>query len=184
MNKLLARPKLEDHPFVAGAGGEFIRELAKSNEEFDFKAGHIFFREGGYAEKFYLIVEGKVAVESEMGNGERPVVIQVLQGGDSLGWSWMYPPFTWHFSARACSDGKAIRFNAPALMLKAEENKEFGSELMKRLTRELIQRLQNTRKLMLLNVGDRRRATAEHFKSSGEKPDFPDRVWCCRQNKE
>src|SRR5436190_11130051 len=156
MNKLLAKPKLEDHPFVTGAGGDFITDLARFDEEIDFKAGHIFFREGGYADKFYLILEGTIAIESEMGNGDRPVVIQVLEGGDVLGWSWMYPPFMWHFSARACTDGKAIRFNAPALMLKAEEDREFGYELMRRVTAELIKRLQNTRRLMLLNVGKRR----------------------------
>jgi len=184
MNRLLARPKLEDHPFVAGAGGDFISELARFNEEIEFKAGDVFFHEGDYADKFYLILEGKVSIEAEMSSGQKSVAIQTVDAGDALGWSWLFPPYTWHFSARACTDGKAIVLEAPNLMVHAENDPAFGYELMKRLSREVIRRLQHTRKLLLLNVRDRRQDAAEYLHSNLQSSTFPDRVCGCRQNKE
>ena len=47
-----------------------------------------------------LIESGNVELESGEGFGE-PVVIETIGAGDLLGWSWMFPPYVWHFTARA-----------------------------------------------------------------------------------
>jgi CRP-like cAMP-binding protein len=141
MRALLERPKLEDHPFVAGASLEFIQELAKVQKEVGFKSGEILFRKGDYADKFFLVLEGAVEIEIE-GNQNKPkVIVQTLGPGDLVGWSWLFEPYCWHFSARAKTDGKALCVNGPSLLVSAETNHEFGYELMKRLSRNLIHRL-------------------------------------------
>ena len=52
------------------------------------------------ANQFYLIASGKITVEAhEPADGT--MVVQTLGAGEVLGWSWLLPPFVWHFQARA-----------------------------------------------------------------------------------
>ena len=174
MTALLARPKLGEHPFVAGAPPEFIEELAHFEDEVEFKEGDILIREHEYASTFYLILEGEIAVEIS-GEGTKPSLVQKLRGGDVLGWSWLYPPYMWHFTARVVKNGKAIAFNAPALVVHAEQDPKFGYQLMKRLTAHLIQRLKHTCDLLheqeakLANA----KAQPEPFAYPGRRTNLP-----------
>lgn len=144
-----AEAEIQNHPFVAGASREFIQELASFDEPVTFAAGQLIFREREYADRFYLIQEGRVELEAD-GTATQPAIsIQTLGPGDVLGWSWLYPPYIWHFSARAKTACTAVSFKAPALLVRAEENRDFGYELMKRLSVHVIQRLQKTRELLI-----------------------------------
>ncbi|PYK76783.1 MAG: hypothetical protein DMF40_16015 [Verrucomicrobia bacterium] len=55
-----------------------------------FHTDAIIFREGEAANRFYLIVRGKVWLESST-LGES-VPIDEIHDGDLLGWSWLFPP--------------------------------------------------------------------------------------------
>ncbi len=162
MTALLPRPKLQDHPFTADPPPGFIDTLAQFDSEVEFAPGQLIFREGTYADKFYLLLSGEVAIEATPRCGDAAVAIQKIGGGDILGWSWLYPPFFWNFSARAVTHCHAIAFNAPAVMIHCEENPIFGYQLMKRLTQHVIRRLQCTRELLL-------RAQNEHAHAHEEE---------------
>ena len=56
----------------------------------EFKAGETILHEGDSANRFYLILEGQVELESRAVEGET-VRIQTLGPGDVLGWSWLFP---------------------------------------------------------------------------------------------
>jgi CRP/FNR family transcriptional regulator, cyclic AMP receptor protein len=85
-------------------------------------------------------------------DGKPAVVLQTLGPGDILGWSWLYPPFQWHFTARAKEYCEMIELNAASLLIRAEENPVFGYELLKRVSLQLIQRLRAFRdRLVQLN---------------------------------
>ena len=64
-----------------------------------FTAGQVIFEKGETANRFYLIESGRVALESST-LGE-VVRIDEVGAGDLLGWSWIFPPYVWHFDARA-----------------------------------------------------------------------------------
>jgi len=81
--------------------------LAADSMLSEFKAGERILKEGGPANRFYLILEGRVELESSAANGET-VHIQTLDACDVLGWSWLFPPYYWHFDARALTPTKAI----------------------------------------------------------------------------
>ena len=51
------------HPFFVGMSEHHIRLLADCAMELHFDAGHVIFREGESANRFYLIEHGKVALE-------------------------------------------------------------------------------------------------------------------------
>jgi CRP-like cAMP-binding protein len=115
-----------------------------------FQEGDVIFREGEEANHFYLIREGKVALRIQ---SERrgPLTILTLGAGDILGWSWLFPPYHWKFSARALEETRAFAADGKCLREKAESDHDLGYELLKRFAHVVEQRLEATR-LQLLNV--------------------------------
>lgn len=108
------------------------------------------FREGEPADRFYLIREGRVALE--IGTPDRgAIVIQTLGPEDVLGWSWLFPPYRWHFDARALEPVLVLALDGVCLRGKCEDDHELGYELMRRFSHVLVDRLQATR-LQLLDV--------------------------------
>jgi CRP-like cAMP-binding protein len=140
--------RLAQQPFLAGLNHTQMVLLADCALTSRFKAGEIIFREGGPAKRFYLIEKGKVVLESGTGYGE-PVVIDTIGAGDLLGWSWMMPPYVWHFTARAVEPTETMHFNGTILREYCERDHSLGFELHKRMSAVMMKRLQAARKKML-----------------------------------
>jgi len=77
------------------------------------------------------------------------VPIQTIASGDVLGWSWLFPPYKWNFDARAVKPTKAIIFFAVNLRRQCENDPKLGLELMTRVAKVVITRLQATRQQLL-----------------------------------
>lgn len=139
---------IAEHPFLRGLKPKHLRLLADNAIRMWYEAGELIFREHDPANRFYLIEEGRVSLESHR-RDEPPTQIQTIGRGDVLGWSWLFPPYYWHFDARALEPTTAIFFYGTRLREQCEEDHDFGNELMKRMTQVVIQRLQATRKQSL-----------------------------------
>lgn len=113
-----------------------------------FEAGSLIFHEGDPANRFYLIQEGKVALETMAREGER-ALIQTIGAGDVLGWSWLFSPYYWQFDARVVEPVKAIFFYATPLREECEADHDLGYELMKRMAGVMLKRLQAARRQLL-----------------------------------
>ena len=113
-----------------------------------FPAGELIFREGDPANRFYLIQNGKIALESHARN-QRNTLIETIGAGDVLGWSWLFPPYYWHFSARAIEATDVIFIYATPLREECESDHELGYELVKRMAEVMMRRLQAARKQLL-----------------------------------
>ena len=114
----------------------------------EFKPDESIFQEGAPANRFYVILEGKVVLESEV--KERGMVpIQTLGPGDNLGWTWLFPPHYLHFSARSLDPVKALFFYGTRLQQQCEEDHDLGYELMKRIAEVLIQNLHATQQRLM-----------------------------------
>jgi len=135
---------IAEHPFLAGMKPAHLDVLCECAMETQFPKDQLIFREGDLANRFYLIEEGRVALESRV-QGERAVLIQTVGKGDVLGWSWLFPPYYWHFDARTLSPTKAIFFYGTRLRAQCEDDHDFGYELLKRMAAVVIQRLQAAR---------------------------------------
>jgi CRP/FNR family transcriptional regulator, cyclic AMP receptor protein len=136
------------HPFLAGLPPEHIALLLREAKQVEFAPNDVIFREGDPANRFYLIQTGRIALESRAG-GRGMVLIHQLGDGDVIGWSWLFAPFAWHFQARALQPTRAVICDAANLLEMCEENHDIGYELMKRVSRMLIRRLQATRKQLV-----------------------------------
>jgi CRP-like cAMP-binding protein len=134
------------HPFLAGMKPAHLEMLCECAMQTQFPKDQLIFREGDLANRFYLLEEGRVALESHAG-GDRAVLIHTLGKGDVLGWSWLFPPYYWHFDARTLAPTKAIFFYGTRLRAQCEEDHDFGYELLKRMAEVVILRLQAAREL-------------------------------------
>ena len=132
------------HPFLAGLSEHQYRILGDCAMLSHFDAGELVFREGDPANRFYLIQEGKVVLESHTLN-DGVIHLETLGPGDALGWSWLFPPYFWHFAARVLEPTDAIFIYATPLRDECEADPEFGYELMKRMAAIMLQRLQAAR---------------------------------------
>jgi CRP-like cAMP-binding protein len=136
------------HPFLAGMNRKDLALLTDCAMIVRFAPGQIIFREGENANRFYLIESGRVAVESA-GAPVGTVEIETVRAGELLGWSWMFPPYAWQFSARAIEPTVAIFFYGTILREYCERNHSLGYELFKRMSAVMVKRLQAARRKML-----------------------------------
>jgi CRP-like cAMP-binding protein len=113
-----------------------------------FKTGETILSEGEFANRCYLIETGKVVLEFGGSFGE-PLMIETIGAGDLLGWSWMFPPYTWQFTARAIEPTTTIFFYGTILREHCEKDHSFGYELLKRISAVMVKRLQAGHKQML-----------------------------------
>jgi CRP-like cAMP-binding protein len=128
---------------------EHLAGISEGAKVVRFKAGELLFQEGEPANQLYLIESGKIALEAhELAGGTMPV--QTLGAGEVLGWSWLFPPYVWHFQARALEQVEVVILSGAHLLVAAERNHDFGYELMKRVAQVVIRRLQATRKQLLV----------------------------------
>jgi len=141
---------LAEHPLLKGCQPHYLQLLVGCASNVRFNAGEVIFRQGEEADLFYLIRQGRVALEiPDAGRG--PIIVQTLAAGDVLGWSWAITPYRWHFDARAVELTRAIAFDGKCLREKCEVDHDLGYEVMRRVTRVMEHRLQATR-LQLLDV--------------------------------
>ena len=93
---------------------------------------------------------GRVVLETFV-PGRGALTIETLEEGDLLGWSWLFPPYRWHFDARALDLVRAVAFDGACLRGKIDDDHALGYELLDRFSPVMLERLQATR-LQLLDV--------------------------------
>jgi len=142
------------HRFLADLDKRHLQRLARFASNRSFKALEMIFSEGDEANECYLIGNGRVALEMPL-LGCEGIRIQELGEGDVLGWSWLLPPYQWHFSARAVEPTQVIALDGRALRTRCEEDHDLGYELLKRFSQVVVQRLVATRMHFLNFSGPR-----------------------------
>jgi CRP/FNR family cyclic AMP-dependent transcriptional regulator len=141
---------LSEHPFFKGLEGPYLQLLVGCASNVRFNAGDVVFREGEQANQFYLIRQGKVAVET-FAPGRGPIIMQTLGEGEVVGWSWLVSPYKWRFDGRAVELTRAIALDGECLRGKCEEDHNLGYELMKRVSHVMEELVEATR-LQLVDV--------------------------------
>ncbi|WP_433754583.1 Crp/Fnr family transcriptional regulator [Nocardia sp. CA-135398] len=125
-----------------------LTALAATGRDVSYPAGHRLIVEGQPAQQCWLIRRGRILLDSPV-PGRGDIVVQTLDSGDLLGWSWLVPPYRWHFGAVAGEPVHAIEFDATALTELAQGDPKFGYALTLMLFEALLDRLQATRARLL-----------------------------------
>jgi CRP/FNR family transcriptional regulator, cyclic AMP receptor protein len=142
-------PILAKHPFFKGLAEEHLRLIVGCASNVRFNKGESLFREGEEANRFFLVRQGRIALETF--TSTRSMTVQTIREGEVLGWSWLIPPYISHFNARAIEPSLAITIDGKCIRGHCEEDHDLGYELMKRVSSIIIDRLHSTQ-LQLLDV--------------------------------
>ena len=132
------------HPFWKGLNPDYFHILEECASRAHFGFGQPIFEADSDADYFYLIDQGSVGLEMFV-RGKGVITIQTIGASEALGWSWLFPPYRWHFSARSHAATEAVAFAAPVLRHYAQVNQSFGYDLAMRVGQVMLQRLQATR---------------------------------------
>lgn len=149
MKRIELENDLAATPFLSGMSGRHIETLASCACRLHFAEGQTIFRQGETANRFYLIEDGTVELEAATKWGGRRIVAGCIGSGGVLGWSWLFPPYAWQFTARALTDTSAIFFYATVLREHCEADPSLGFELFKRMAPEMVNRLHSARTRLL-----------------------------------
>jgi CRP/FNR family transcriptional regulator, cyclic AMP receptor protein len=144
-----ARP-LASRPFFQGLDPAFLATLESGVSVVSFAAGAEVVREGSPATAFFLIEEGKVALEIASPDRPRRTIL-TLGPGDVLGWSWLVAPYRWRLDAHAVKPTVVTAVNATVLRAALEADPAQGYRLLLRLLPIIASRLESTR-LQLLDL--------------------------------
>ena len=137
------------HPFLEGMDREHLRLLSDVGDARELRgAGSDL--SARRARRPLLPHSGQAAssLRSRI-PGRGQITIQTIGSGEALGWSWLFEPYTWHFDAFADEPTRALYFHASLLREQCEQDPKLGYELMKRISRVVIHRLQATRLKLL-----------------------------------
>ena len=135
-------------PVFTGLDPAFAQRLAGCAVNEGFRAGELIVREGDAANTFWVLRHGRVALQLHTPN-RGALTVETLDAGEVLGWSWLFPPYRWHFDARALDDVRAIAVDGACLRGKCDADPAFGDSLMRRFSQVMMERLQATRVRLL-----------------------------------
>ena len=136
------------HPFLARLGARHAAALLEVSIPVVFGPGERIFAEGGVADRFWLVERGSIALDQRVpGRGDQ--VVETLTGAFVLGWSWIAPPYRWHFGAVSRVPTTAIEFDAKLVRRRCDADPALGYAVLSSLAPVIIQRLQATRFRML-----------------------------------
>lgn len=141
---------VHEHPLFAGMDGEHVDIIAGCASLQRFNAGELIARENEEANTFYLLLEGRAAIEVHQPN-QPPIPLVTLATGDVAGWSWLIPPYRWEFDIRAVSDLRTVQFDGRCLREKCEADPALGFALLRRMMTTMAARVQHAR-FQLLDI--------------------------------
>lgn len=146
--------ELLHHPFFAGLREEEVQRLAPCELGVSYDPDTLIFETGGQADCCYLVNRGNVALEVVSPAGP-PLVVETVDDGGLLGWSWLIPPHRWQFDARAVSHVEATRIGAECLRAAMAHDPSLAAEVTRRLAEVIARRLHHTRLQLLDLYGQR-----------------------------
>jgi CRP/FNR family transcriptional regulator, cyclic AMP receptor protein len=144
---------IRQHSFFKGLEERHIQFIVGCAKNVRFDSDQYIFHEGDSADQFFFILEGLVSVELNI-PAKGPTTVQTVGEGDVFGWSWLAPPYRWHFDARTLRKTHALAFDGKCLRAKCEEDHDLGYEILKRFSNVAVERLDATRLQLLDFYGE------------------------------
>ena len=138
-------------PWFLDLSAESLKRLSSIADVQSFEKGDVIFSEGEQHPYLYIILEGKVRLDSFVpGRGTMPIL--TAESLDVVGWSSLTPVVRQKTgTARVLEPVKLLTFSADTLMELCETDCELGFVIMRRLANIVASRLL-THRLHLLEL--------------------------------
>lgn len=97
-----------------------------------YPAGELIFAENDDAYSVILLLQGRVGLQMDIGNG-RKLMVSTVEPGEITAWSGLVPPYQFTASARAVKDCEVAIFRSEDLNRLFDDNPRFGYQFMQRI---------------------------------------------------
>jgi len=139
---------LSEKTLFAGLTEGDLDILANNACQREFETDQVVASQGETAESFFLIIEGSLLLEVPAITGPK-LEITRLGNGEIFGWSWLIPPYEWHFHARASVPTTVLEFDGKALLKACESDPAFGYPILMRFSELMARRLDAAQRKMM-----------------------------------
>ena len=133
-------PIVAELPLFKGLKPEHIKLISGCASNARYDAGTFVGREGHPADKFWVLREGRMALQIHA-PGRGPLTILTLGENDAVGWSWLVPPYQLRFDIHVVQTTRALVFDGKCLRGKFASDPELGFELLQRFSQVILRRL-------------------------------------------
>jgi CRP-like cAMP-binding protein len=149
--------QLEATELFGGLSPDFLGRVLRLAKVCEFSADQSIFYEGDPAEDIFILSEGKVELTYSLPQDPTTEIrITHILPGENFAWSALAKGESLSSHARAMTGSSAYKIPAAALHALFREFPDAGYEVMSRLSRQILERLRETRKeLRWLHQGAR-----------------------------
>jgi CRP/FNR family transcriptional regulator, cyclic AMP receptor protein len=128
-------------PLFKGLNPEHVQQLASCAEPAQYEAGQFLGRAGEAADWFWVIRQGRIALETHT-PGRAPVAVQTVAVDDVIGWSWLIRPNVLRFDIHALTASRTIKIDGRRLREMCARDHELGYALIERVAQVLVRRME------------------------------------------
>ena len=141
--------ELEKIPWFQELRPQHVRRIASITTLERTKAGEVLFREGDTEDYFYIVIDGRVALDMFVPHRGK-ARFYTAERWEIFGWSSVTPTVRQRTAgATAVMDSRVARIKADELRRACDEDHDLGYEVMRRLANVVAARLLVTRLQML-----------------------------------
>lgn len=147
---------LESSQFFGGLETAQVQKVSDFCCVGSYKEGTIIFSEGDKADELYVLNEGKVILEMVIRPVTQrppiPIEVEIVEKGESFGWSALVWPYEYTLSARCASFCTVLSIKGDILRRMMDADMRLGYELTKGLSRIIALRLHDTRLRLISGI--------------------------------
>jgi CRP-like cAMP-binding protein len=141
---------LRRFPFFGGFEPDHLKALAMLTDEVALEEGSTLFRAGQPADRFYLLMEGRVelhyiAVDPLGSEPRRAYFIGEFNAGEPFGVTALLEPYAYMGDLRVATRSRVLRMDAPGLRALCELDPTFAAIMMRKAAKASMVRLIDAR---------------------------------------
>lgn len=129
---------------------EKVMNLSHSQE---YEAGATVFKEGGTADKLYVVDKGKIALQMNLSLSDQSfakrITVDMVGKWEAIGWSALVEPHRYTLTAVCLEPTKLLGIDATRLRALLEEDLGMACKIFRRLTDMVASRLEETRRVLI-----------------------------------
>lgn len=139
-SRLLRPDELPEFAFFEGLEKQELERIAEYAKYTHFEAGDEILTQGDAADRFYVILSGRVRLTCNLPDVR--LTVKELGPGDVVGFSWLFTPEKVHFNAYALEPVKAVFIYGTLLRTQFQDAPGLGYKLAVKTGRAMLERFE------------------------------------------
>ncbi len=144
---------LQEYELFRGLSAEEKKALVQFCRWEHYEVEETILTEGTKASTFYVVAEGRVALEMKVQFGaqaiSRQATTEILRAGQYLGWSTLVPPYIYTSTAVCIEPARLIAIDSEKLRQLVDENYHLGYRFLRVIAAIIATRLIRTRNTLV-----------------------------------